>query len=85
MALLRPRFGSGWLGRRLQALFRSRPYRVVLDDVGSFVWRRCDGAARVEEIALAMRARFGERVEPVEDRLVSFLQSLLRGRFVELR
>lgn len=84
MALMRPRFGRGWLGRRLQAAFRPRPYRVHLDDVGSFIWKRCDGGTRVEEIARALRAEFGERIEPVEDRLVAFLQSLERGRFVEV-
>jgi hypothetical protein len=84
VVLLRPRFGRGWLGRRLQAAFRPRPYRVLLDDVGSFVWRMCDGEAPVETIAAAMKERFGEEVEPVEDRLVTFLKSLLRGRFVEM-
>lgn len=84
VALLRPRFGRGWLGRRLQAVFNPRPYRVLLDEVGSFIWLRCDGEARVESIAAAMKERFGGKVEPVEDRLVSFLQSLLRGRFVEM-
>jgi hypothetical protein len=69
----------------MEALFHPRPYRVDLDDVGTFVWKRCDGSISVEELARAMRGEFGERVEPVEDRLVTFLKSLQRGRFITLR
>ena len=82
VALMVPRMGRGRLGRGLSRLLRSRPYQVHLDDVGSFVWRRCDGSATVAEIAGAMHDAFGEKIEPVEDRLVSFLQQLLRGHFL---
>jgi len=63
-------------------MLRASPYRARLDEVGTFVWRRCDGATSVARIAEEMRAEFGERIEPAEDRLVTFLQRLLRGKFV---
>ncbi len=80
--LLVPPYGRGRIGRKLQSWFRAPCHKVHLDDIGSFVWQRCDGHARVRDIAAAMHERFGERVEPVEERLVLFLQQLVRGRFV---
>jgi hypothetical protein len=57
---------------------------VHLDDVGSFVWHRCDGATPVSEIASGLREKFSERIEPAEERLVEFLTSLLRARYLSV-
>lgn len=84
VTLLVPRFGAGKLGRTLERMFQARPYRARLDEIGAFVWRRCDGATSVARIAEEMRAEFGEKIEPAEDRLVVFLQRLLRGKFVSV-
>ena len=84
ITLLVPRYGrssfSVWLERQL----RTQPSKVHLDDVGTFVWRKCDGETRVAEIAEGLRDEFGERIEPAEDRLVQFLTNLVRGRFVSV-
>lgn len=82
--LLVPPYGHGRFGRKLQSWFEARSHTVHLDDVGSFVWQRCDGKTEVGAIASAMHEQFGERVEPVEDRLVLFLQQLTRGHFVSV-
>src|SRR5512147_1844477 len=52
--LLAPRFGTSllsWLG----VLLRRPTFRVRLDDFGSFVWLRCDGATTVQQIAEALQ------------------------------
>jgi hypothetical protein len=82
--LLVPRFGRGRIAARLQRFLRQAPYRVHLDDVGSFIWKRCDGRTRVDEIGRALRQEFGDRVDPVEKRLVVFIGSLMRGKFVRM-
>ncbi|MFC1610336.1 PqqD family protein [Myxococcota bacterium] len=84
VALLVPRFGRSRVGRTLERWTRASPYRVHLDEIGTFVWRRCDGQTRVSDIAGAMQEEFGDEIEPVEERLVQFLQQLLRGRFVSM-
>ena len=84
VTLLVPRFGEGIIGRSLDRLFHPKPYRANLDAIGTFVWRHCDGERSVAEIAQAMRSEFGEKADPVEDRLVQFLQYLERGRFVSV-
>lgn len=84
VTLLRPRFGRGRLGRLLERIFGSRPFRLNLDEVGSFVWKSCDGSTRVDEIAAALAGEFGDKVAPVEERLVLFLRQLVRGRYAEV-
>ena len=84
VTLLPPRFGRGPVGRALERWLRPRPYRIRLDAVGTFVWNRCDGSRTVAEIAGQLRDEFGEKVEPAEDRLVSFLSTLLRERFASV-
>ena len=84
VTILVPRLGRGPIAKRFERLFRTRPFQVHLDPVGSFVWKRLDGTATVAEIAEAMHAEFGEKIEPVEDRLVQFLRTLMRGRFVSM-
>jgi hypothetical protein len=81
VTILRPRFGFGRVGGFIERRFRPRPFRVHLDEIGSFVWKRCDGATRVSTIAEALVGEFGDRIDPVEERLVLFLQHLVRGRF----
>ncbi|MEE8447798.1 MAG: PqqD family protein [Gemmatimonadota bacterium] len=59
--------------------------RVRLDDIGSFSWTRFDGETTVGEVCGALRERFGESVEPAEERLGRFLHSLRREGFVSYR
>ena len=56
--------------------------RVRLDEVGSLAWTLFDGRRTVGEVAAALRERFGDRVEPAEERLGILLSSLQRGRLV---
>ena len=56
--------------------------KVRLDEVGSFAWNRFDGRATVGEVAAALRERFGDRVEPAEERLGTLVRQLHRGRLI---
>ncbi|MFH0799736.1 MAG: PqqD family protein [Pseudomonadota bacterium] len=82
--LLVPRFRKGPLARWLQPRL-PRPFiRVKLDEIGSFVWRALDGGTPFQKVALAMKEKFGDRVEPAEVRLKTFLTILYKDKFIEL-
>lgn len=68
---------------RLTSLMAAR--RVRLDAIGSFSWKRFDGATTVGEVCGALRERFGESVEPAEERLGRFVHSLRREGFLVCR
>jgi len=84
VVLLRPRFQRGPLGRWLQPVLRRPYFRVHLDEVGSFIWSRCDGKTTVAELAEALEAQFGQRVAPATERLLTFVSELRRGGLIRL-
>jgi hypothetical protein len=64
-----PRFRSR-LGNKLCDFLKKDPtYNVNLDKHGSFVWKLCDGKRTVREIGKSLSEKYGEEVEPVNERL----------------
>ena len=82
--VLRPQLGAGRIGRWLASRLGNPCYRIRLDDVGSFIWKACDGETPLTVVAGRLRDEFGERVEPAEERLARFVQSMLRSRMVSM-
>jgi hypothetical protein len=82
--LLRPRLGPSRLGRRAARLFDDPHYRIRLDDVGSLIWKACDGHTSLADIVGRMREAFGPRVEPADERLATFVRRLLKGRMAAI-
>ena len=85
VVLLRPRFIKGPLARWLQPRLRRPYFRVHLDDLGSFVWKRCDGKTKVSEIVTQMEAHFGGGEIQLAERLAYFFQELERGEMIRMR
>ena len=74
--LKRPRFKSPWLNKIIVKL-GIRPYvNIHLDEFGSFVWNQCNGSQPVSEIADKLLEQFGEKVNPVYERLGAFIKLL---------
>ena len=80
--LLRPRLGSTRLARWVAGLGGDAYYRIRLDEVGTLVWKACDGHTSLADIVMRMRERFGDRVEPADQRLARFMRKMLRGRMI---
>lgn len=82
--LLIPKFQNRYLVKWLMPRLAKPNFRVKLDAYGSFVWNQCDGNTTVAEMAERMREQFGEKVEPLYDRIAKFLQRLEREDFLRL-
>ncbi|RMD93609.1 MAG: PqqD family protein [Calditrichaeota bacterium] len=74
--IIMPKFGKHPIGTWLMKHMQKPTYRLKLDEVGSFVWERCDGTYKVEEIGQLLQEKFGEKVEPVFERLILFFRQL---------
>ncbi len=72
--------GLRGLGERLSYNLSMR--KIRLDERGSFLWRLVDGEHSVAEVAEAMRQRFGEEVEPAEERAGQLIRMLRRERLL---
>ena len=82
--VLLPRYGDNVVGKLLKKVFSNRPVRVHLDDVGASVWRLCDGERTVHQIGESLHESFGERIEPVYDRLETFLTQMQRSGLIKM-
>lgn len=83
--ILVPRFGAGKIVKALAPRMAKSTFRVKLDDFGSFVWQHCDGETTVAEICEKMRNKFGEAIEPVEERVGKFVEKLIRNDYVSIK
>jgi hypothetical protein len=71
----------------LRGLFRRAgwmmaPRRVRLDEIGSFAWRRLDGATKVRALAGVMRDAFPDSCDQLEERLGDYLRAMRRLRLI---
>lgn len=85
VSLLKPKFKNPLLAKYLLPRLKNPYYRVKLDEVGTCVWKQCNGENSVKEIAEILYQEFGQKLEPVHDRLSLFLQSLERNQFIKYK
>jgi len=73
------------LAKKLFGRFtKSQNFRIKLDDLGSAVWKNCDGKYSVKEIGEILGKEFGQEIEPIYDRLIKFILQLQRNKFIEI-
>ena len=82
--LLRPRLGSTRLARWVAGLGADPHYRIRLDEVGTLVWKACDGHTSLADIVMLMQQQFGDRVAPADQRLSRFVRTMLKGKMLAL-
>ena len=69
---------------KIAQVFAKRPkYSFIeLDEFGSFIWRQMDGEKTIYEIGIAVKEHFGEKAEPLYERLCEFIKILHKNHFV---
>ncbi|MFB0566584.1 MAG: PqqD family protein [Candidatus Aminicenantaceae bacterium] len=80
--LLKPKFKHSLFQKYILPKMRNPYFKVKLDSVGSFIWKHCDGNLTVKELAKGLKDEFGDKLEPLYDRLALFLQNLEKNRFI---
>ncbi len=61
---------------------RPRVSHIDLDEIGSFIFSIIDGTRTVGAIAQLLSEEFGEKVNPLYDRLVKYMQILYNNEFI---
>ena len=82
--LFKPKFSNSFLAKIFLPRMKQPFYKVNLDEIGSFFWLNCDGTRTVKEIAELHKNNFGEKVEPLYERIAHFISSLEKNRFIIL-
>jgi hypothetical protein len=76
------KFKNPLLKKYLLPKLKRPNYSIKLDKIGSYIWQKINGKNTFADIAENMRKEFGESVEPVNDRLGQFINSLRRYEFI---
>jgi len=68
---------KGAMNRILQAVLKKPKVSYIhLDEVGSFVWKAMDGKKDITLLGEDVKAHFGEKAEPLYERLAKYFQIL---------
>ncbi len=85
VTILAPRFKSK-LGQKLfEPLVKNKYVKIHLDEIGTFVWNEIDGEKDVFELSELLKKEFGEKVEPVYDRIGKFIAIMKVNGFIKLK
>ncbi|RKY60121.1 MAG: hypothetical protein DRP96_06125 [Candidatus Neomarinimicrobiota bacterium] len=83
IVLLKPKFKSAFTLKFLAPLSRHKDYKIHLDEVGSAIWKRIDGKMNTGKIAEEISREFGDNVDPVFERVGTFIQQLKYAKLIE--
>jgi hypothetical protein len=66
-----------------QKLFKKpRISYVHLEEIGSFIWKRIDGKKSVSALADELKEEFGDKAEPLYERISKYIQILNSYNFI---
>jgi len=63
---------------------KNKPHKIDLDEIGSFIWGKINGVLNVGEIIDITREHFGEKVEPAEERVITFFKQMHHTKLIML-
>ncbi|MEE8886864.1 MAG: PqqD family protein [Eubacteriales bacterium] len=69
-----------WIAQKL--FKKPRFSHIELDDFGTFIWSQMDGEKNVFEIGKAVKDEFGDKAEPLYERLSKYIKILHDNHFV---
>ncbi len=74
------------LANRIAQLILKKPKisYIHLEEFGSFVWTAIDGKRDILAIGELVRERFGEKAEPLYERLAAYIKTLASNGFVSI-
>ena len=58
--------------------------QIHLDEMGNFIWPLIDGKRSILDISVLVHEEFGEKAEPLYNRLVQYIRNLESYEFVKL-
>lgn len=82
VVILIPKFSNKFLVKNLMPRLKHPYIKIKLDEIGSAVWLEIDGKKTVGEIAENLTYKFGDRIQPIEERLSKFFTQLKLYNFI---
>lgn len=82
VTVLIPKFQNRFAVRFIVPKLKSDMFKLKLDELGSAVWLSLDGKNTVDQIAKQLLIKFGDKIEPVNERITKFLTGLYEQRLI---
>jgi len=82
VTILIPKFTNQFVVKFLVPRMKSQLIKLKLDELGSSAWMLFDGEKNVADIAKKLVEKFGDKIEPVNDRLTKFLTGLYEQKLI---
>ncbi len=77
---------KGVFNRICQKLFKKPKISYIhLDEMGSFVWPLLDGEKDITQLGVSVKEHFGEKAEPLYERLAQYFKILHSYSFIEFK
>ncbi len=77
---------TGFFNKLAQNFFKKpKTSYVHLDEMGSYVWPLIDGKKSVEELSILVKEEFGEKAEPLYERLIKYFEILKSYEFIHFK
>lgn len=77
---------TGFFNKVAQKFFKKPKISYVhLDENGSFLWPLLDGEKSILDLGVLVKEHFGEKAEPLYERLAKYFQILESYKFIEFR
>ncbi|WP_213818933.1 PqqD family protein [Garciella nitratireducens] len=73
------------LDKIVRKIFKTpESFKIDLDKIGSFIFKNIDGKNNIEKIAELLKKQFGQEVEPLYKRLITYINILRNNKFITL-
>ncbi len=82
VTVLIPKFKNRFAVKFVLPYMRHKFFKVKLDELGSAAWLLVDNKRNVNQIASELVKKFGEKIQPVEERLTRFFTGIYEQRLI---
>lgn len=82
VTILIPKFTSEFSKKYLMTKLKNPYIKLKLDELGSAAWLEVDGKKNVSEIAFNLTQKFGNKIQPTEERLTKYLTQLYEQKLI---
>lgn len=82
VTILIPKFTSEFSKKYLMTKLKNSYIKLKLDELGSAAWLEVDGKKNVSEIAFNLTQKFGNKIQPTEERLTKYLTQLYEQKLI---
>lgn len=82
ISVIIPRFKNKFILKHFGKRMKNPNVKLKLDEIGSSVFREVNGENKVEQIANKLVESFGDRIQPVNDRISLYFKQLYDNNII---